>query len=65
MDKLRGHDSAPLKAWLAEQREEIAVHHLPSYSPELNPNERLKRSLKSKLGSCPQPGMPRHYTGRR
>jgi len=29
------------------------VHHLPSYSPELNPDERLNRSLKSKLGQMP------------
>ena len=34
-------------------RRAIAVHHLPSYSPELNPDERLNRSLKSKLGHLP------------
>jgi transposase len=50
---LRVHHSAPVKAWLAEHRAQIAVHHLPSYSPELNPDERLNRSLKSKLGQLP------------
>lgn len=53
LDNLRGHHSAPVKAWLAEHREQIVVHHLPSYSPELNPDERLNRSLKSKLGQLP------------
>jgi transposase len=53
LDNLRVHHSAPVKAWLEEHREKIAVHHLPSYSPELNPDERLNRSLKSKLGQLP------------
>ena len=50
LDNLRVHHSAPAKAWLETHREQIAVYHLPSYSPELNPDERLNRSLKSKLG---------------
>ena len=53
LDNLRVHHSAPVKAWLTEHREQIAVHHLPSYSPELNPDERLNRTLKSKLGQLP------------
>ena len=53
LDNLRVHHSAPVKAWLAEHPAEIAVHHLPSYSPELNPDERLNRTLKSKLGQLP------------
>jgi len=53
LDNLRVHHSAPVTAWLQEHREEITVHHLPSYSPELNPDERLNRSLKSKLGQMP------------
>ena len=53
LDNLRVHHSAPVKAWLEEHGDQIAVHHLPSYSPELNPDERLNRSLKSKLGQLP------------
>lgn len=53
LDNLRVHHSAPVKAWLADHAKQIAVHHLPSYSPELNPDERLNRSLKSKLGQLP------------
>lgn len=55
LDNLRVHHSKPVKAWLEEQREKICVCHLPSYSPDLNPDERLNRSLKSKLGGLPAP----------
>jgi len=55
LDNLRVHHSAPVKAWLAQHAKEIAVYDLPSYSPELNPDERLNRSLKSKLAQLPAP----------
>ena len=55
LDHLRVHHSAPVKDWLARHGEEITVHHLPSYSPELNPDEWLNRSLKSKLAALPAP----------
>src|SRR3712207_7135062 len=32
--------------WLAEHRPEIEVHYLPSYSPELNPDEGVNADLK-------------------
>ncbi|MBK8092794.1 MAG: transposase [Verrucomicrobiaceae bacterium] len=53
LDNLRVHHSKPVKEWLEQHQEQIAVHHLPSYSPELNPDERLNRALKSKLGVLP------------
>ncbi|MBL9176430.1 MAG: transposase [Verrucomicrobiaceae bacterium] len=53
LDNLRVHHSQPVKEWLAQHQEQIAVHHLPSYSPELNRGERLNRSLKSRLGQLP------------
>lgn len=37
--------------WLAEHEAQIAVFYLPSYSPELNPDERLNADLKHALGS--------------
>lgn len=47
------HHSQPVKAWLAEHKDQIEVFYLPSYSPELNPGERLnagpKRALKSRV----------------
>ena len=53
LDNLRVHHSKLVKAWLEEHQEAISMHHLPSYSPELNPDERLNRSLKSTLSYLP------------
>jgi transposase len=51
LDNLRVHHSKPVKAWVAERPEEIELFYLPSYSPELNPEERLNSELKYALGS--------------
>jgi len=51
LDNLRVHHSKPVKAWLAEHKARIEVFYLPSYSPELNPDERLNADLKHALGS--------------
>ena len=51
LDNLRVHHSKPVKAWLAEHEAQIEVFYLPSYSPELNPDERLNADLKYALGS--------------
>ena len=51
MDNLRVHHSKPVKAWVAERPKEIELFYLPSYSPELNPEERLNSELKYSLGS--------------
>jgi transposase len=40
------HHSKPVKAWLAEHNHEIEVFYLPSYSPELNPDEMANADLK-------------------
>ncbi len=41
----------PLLAWLADNKKDIEVFYLPSYSPELNPDERLSADLKQAIGS--------------
>jgi transposase len=46
LDNLKVHHSKPVKAWLAEHAEQIEVFYLPSYSPELNPNEMANADLK-------------------
>lgn len=46
LDNLKVHHSKPVKAWLAEHIDEIEVFYLPSYSPELNPNEMANADLK-------------------
>ncbi len=53
LDNLRVHHSKLVKVWLGERREVIAVYHLPSYSPDINPDERLSHSLKSELSYLP------------
>ena len=51
LDNLRVHHSKDVKAWLEENRELIEVFYLPSYSPELNPDEYLNGDLKQSIRS--------------
>lgn len=51
LDNLRVHHSKPVKAWVAERKHKIELFYLPSYSPELNPEERLNADLKHAMGS--------------
>lgn len=46
LDNLRVHHSKPVKKWAEEHKDEIELFYLPSYSPELNPEERLNADLK-------------------
>jgi transposase len=61
LDDLRVHHSKPVKAWLAEHPAQIEVFYLPSYSPKLNPDERLNADLNNAIGSkVPARTMARH-----
>lgn len=51
LDNLKVHHSKAVKEWLEENRENIEVFYLPSYSPELNPDEYLNNSLKGRVHS--------------
>ena len=51
LDNLRVHHSKDVNAWLEENRELIEVFYLPSYSPELNPDEYLNGDLKGHIRS--------------
>jgi transposase len=51
LDNLRVHHSKLVKAWVAERKDKIELFYLPSYSPELNPEERLNADLKQALYS--------------
>lgn len=51
MDNLRVHHSELVKKWLDKHKDKIEVFYLPSYSPELNPNEYLNNSLKGRAHS--------------
>ena len=51
LDNLRVHHAKLFKAWLKQHQDEIAVFYLPSYSPELNPDEYLNCDLKAGVHS--------------
>lgn len=45
-DNLGVQHCKPVKSWLAEHLDQMEVFYLPSYSSELNPEERLNADLK-------------------
>lgn len=51
LDNLRVHHSKQVRKWLVDNKEEIEVFYLPSYSPERNPDEYLNGNLKTKVHS--------------
>ena len=50
LDNLGVHHCKPVKAWLKDHHDQMEVFYLPSYSPELNPEERLNADLKHVIG---------------
>ena len=50
LDNLRVHHSKLVKAWVNEHKDQIELFYLPSYSPELNPEERLNADSKQEMG---------------
>jgi transposase len=58
-DNLPVHRSQAVRGWLAERTEQIEVFHLPSYSPELNPDEGLNADLKHAVTRKP-PARSKH-----
>ena len=50
LDNLRVHHSKLVKAWVTEREDQIELFYLPSYSPQLNPEERLNADLKQEMG---------------
>jgi transposase len=49
LDRLPVHRSAVVRDWLTRHKAQIEVFHLPSYSPELNPDEGLNADLKQHI----------------
>ncbi|WP_417803769.1 IS630 family transposase [Streptomyces xiangluensis] len=49
VDGHSGHRSRKVRAWLADHAGLIELHFLPSYSPELNPDELVNADLKRSL----------------
>ena len=55
LDNLRVHHSKIVKKWAEENQSKIEIFHLPSYSPEKNPDEYLNCDLKYGLSEKPAP----------
>lgn len=47
LDNLRVHHAKALRPWLAEHAADIELFYIPSYSPDLNPDEILNHDLKA------------------
>jgi len=55
LDNLPVHHARVFRTWVEERNEQFAVFYLPSYSPQLNPDEHLNRDLKGTLSRKPAP----------
>lgn len=55
VDNLKVHHAKVLEPWLEANSEEIKSFFLPSYSPELNPDEYLNRDVKASLSEKKRP----------
>ncbi|WP_435843002.1 IS630 family transposase [Streptomyces filamentosus] len=49
VDRHSAHRSKVVRTWLADHEDQIELHFLPSYSPELNPDELVNADLKRSL----------------
>jgi transposase len=53
VDNLKVHHAKVVQAWLEGHRDQIELFYLPSYSPELNPDEGLNANLKAAMRHQP------------
>ena len=51
LDNLRVHHAKLVKAFIKDKIHQIELFYLPSYSPELNPDDYLKCDLKAKMSA--------------
>lgn len=49
VDRHSAHRSKAVRAWLADHKDQVELNFLPSYSPELNPDELVNADLKRSL----------------
>ena len=52
LDNLRVHHSRKVREWLEDKGEQIELFFLPSYAPDLNPDEYLNCDLKAQLNAA-------------
>ena len=60
LDNLRVHHSRKVRAWLADKTDQIKLCFLPSYSPDLNPDEYFNCDFKSRM-SAAEPVRSQHH----
>lgn len=53
LDNLKVHHCGKIKEWVEANKNFIEVHYLPSYSPDLNPDEYLNNDLKAGISMRP------------
>jgi transposase len=51
VDNAKPHHSLILKDWLEKNKKKIELYYLPSYSPDLNPDEHVNADIKYGIGS--------------
>ncbi len=49
VDQHPAHKSQKVMKWLTKNEKDISLHYLPSYCPELNPDEFLNQDVKSHI----------------
>lgn len=54
LDNLPSHHNKTVKEWVSDNKSRIELFFLPSYSPDLNPDEYLNSDLKRTLRSKPR-----------
>lgn len=62
LDNLPTHHSRPVKEWVEKNKGKIELYYLPSYAPELNPDEHLNRDLKAQLSKRPSKRQKGQFT---
>ena len=53
LDNLKVHHAAKVKQWVEENDAWIELYYLPSYSPDLNPDEYFNCDLKASVADAP------------
>ena len=53
LDNLRVHHARVVKEWVGAHADRLELFYLPSYSPDLNPDEYLNGDLKAEVGKRP------------
>lgn len=54
VDHLRVHHAKVIQRWVRRYQAKMQLHHLPSYSPDLNPDEYFNCDLKAELAKRPE-----------